>query len=274
MRRVLIPVVPIIAGAMAVSVFAGDPPCNDVETKIDSLVDGSEANICVCFVSDEVAMTILDVPPGEDAILSKVQIFWESYFGGQPDSIEYAIVVFNLNQTGPVNPATFAPLCSEEQGCILLGPVMQDGGLNQFEFRPSNIALPFNRFGIGLVFLTDQSKGNPFYIPSVVSDDDGHNNKGGIVRNWVFASGLGWYSSQALGVSGDWVIRALVEVCQEPTPPCPWDLDGDGSVGITDFLVLLALWGTDPGGPPDFDGDGQVGITDFLELLANWGPCP
>ena len=22
------------------------------------------------------------------------------------------------------------------------------------------------------------------------------------------------------------------------------------------------------------DGDGDVGITDFLELLANWGECP
>jgi hypothetical protein len=54
---------------------------------------------------------------------------------------------------------------------------------------------------------------------------------------------------------------------------CPWDLDGDGDVGITDFLELLGAWGTDPGGPPDFDGGG-VGITDFLELLANWGPCP
>ncbi len=54
---------------------------------------------------------------------------------------------------------------------------------------------------------------------------------------------------------------------------CPWDLDGGGSVGINDFLSLLALWGTDPGGPPDFDGDGDVGINDFLELLANWGSC-
>ncbi len=56
--------------------------------------------------------------------------------------------------------------------------------------------------------------------------------------------------------------------------PCPADFDRDGFVGITDFLVLLAQWGTDPGGPPDFDGDGNVGIVDFLELLANWGPCP
>jgi hypothetical protein len=55
---------------------------------------------------------------------------------------------------------------------------------------------------------------------------------------------------------------------------CVWDLDNSGDVGITDFLLLLALWGTDPGGPPDFDGDGDVGITDFLVLLGNWGPCP
>jgi hypothetical protein len=55
--------------------------------------------------------------------------------------------------------------------------------------------------------------------------------------------------------------------------PCPGDLDGDDMVGVTDFLTLLALWGTSPGGPPDFDGGG-VGVTDFLHLLTVWGPCP
>ncbi|MHC4415914.1 MAG: hypothetical protein ACYS0G_11580 [Planctomycetota bacterium] len=55
---------------------------------------------------------------------------------------------------------------------------------------------------------------------------------------------------------------------------CPWDLDGDDSVGISDLLALLAAWGTNPGGPPDFNGDGTVGISDLLELLANWGQCP
>jgi predicted outer membrane repeat protein len=55
---------------------------------------------------------------------------------------------------------------------------------------------------------------------------------------------------------------------------CPWDLDDSGAVGVTDFLGLLAVWGTDPGGPPDFDDDHDVGITDLLILLANWGPCP
>ena len=57
--------------------------------------------------------------------------------------------------------------------------------------------------------------------------------------------------------------------------PCPWDCDGgestDGTVGIVDFLTLLAQWGGPGSG--DFDGGG-VGINDFLELLGNWGPCP
>jgi hypothetical protein len=55
---------------------------------------------------------------------------------------------------------------------------------------------------------------------------------------------------------------------------CPWDLDGSGDVGVTDFLDMLGVWGPTPGDPADFDGDGVVGITDFLQLLAHWGPCP
>jgi len=26
--------------------------------------------------------------------------------------------------------------------------------------------------------------------------------------------------------------------------------------------------------PGDIDGDGTVGIVDFLQLLGTWGPCP
>ncbi len=94
---------------------------------------------------------------------------------------------------------------------------------------------------------------------------------------------------QPLGIPGDGCppgaadnVRSLNEAAAtvaafRPTvgpPPCPWDLDGSGTVGINDFLDLLVQWGMDPGGPPDFDGDGTVGILDFLALLANWGPCP
>ncbi len=57
-----------------------------------------------------------------------------------------------------------------------------------------------------------------------------------------------------------------------PVVPCPWDCgDGDGTVGIVDYLALLIGWGQP--GPCDFDGGG-VGDVDQLKLLGNWGPCP
>lgn len=57
-----------------------------------------------------------------------------------------------------------------------------------------------------------------------------------------------------------------------PDPPA--DLDGDGSVGINDLLILLADWGpccACEACAADLDVDCIVGITDFLILLASWG---
>jgi hypothetical protein len=270
-RRFLLTVVPSLAAAMASGLSA--QPCSEAEARIDSTEAGTQVNICPCFSPNEVAMTILDVPPGTTVILQEIRIFWKSFIGPQPDSLESAIIVYDMNQSGPANPATFVPLCTEREGCILDGPVMQDGGLNAFTVGPLNIELPPSRFGLGLEFLTDQSQGNPLFIPSVASDHDGHNNAGGVVRNWVLVNGVSWQSSQSLGVSGDWIIRAIVTICDAP---CPWDISpggGDGSVGINDFLSLLAVWGTNPGGPPDFDGNGDVDVVDFLDLLTHWGPC-
>lgn len=62
----------------------------------------------------------------------------------------------------------------------------------------------------------------------------------------------------------------------EPIPDCVGDIDGDGVVGILDFLYLLGVWGTDD---PFADiapdgGDLTVGIEDFLVVLGTWGACP
>jgi hypothetical protein len=75
-----------------------------------------------------------------------------------------------------------------------------------------------------------------------------------------------------LCVSGTLLGGGVVEACDCIRLVPPHDMDADGSVGVTDLLLLLAAWGTDPVGPPDFDGDGTVGMSDFLILLANWGP--
>ncbi len=48
------------------------------------------------------------------------------------------------------------------------------------------------------------------------------------------------------------------------------DLDGDNVVGIPDFAIYRAQWGT-AGPGADVNGDGAVGIPDFNLFRANWG---
>ena len=50
------------------------------------------------------------------------------------------------------------------------------------------------------------------------------------------------------------------------------DIDHDGTVTTADLDLLLAAWGPCPVGmcAADLDGDGVVGILDFLTLLGNW----
>ena len=58
---------------------------------------------------------------------------------------------------------------------------------------------------------------------------------------------------------------------------CPWDLDSNGSIDVSDLLLLLGSWGTCPSKaecPADFDGSNNVGVADLLVLLASWGRCP
>ncbi len=67
--------------------------------------------------------------------------------------------------------------------------------------------------------------------------------------------------------SGGAIIAFIADPCSCPDPT------GDGTVGITDFLAVLAAWGPCVSCAADFDDDGFVGITDLLMLLAAWGPC-
>jgi predicted outer membrane repeat protein len=57
-----------------------------------------------------------------------------------------------------------------------------------------------------------------------------------------------------------------------PVTVRPGDIDGDGVVGIRDFLALLERWGPCPSGCclADLNLDGGVDIPDFQLLLENW----
>jgi hypothetical protein len=68
--------------------------------------------------------------------------------------------------------------------------------------------------------------------------------------------------------------NGIIDACE---PTCFGDVDGDGMVGINEFMQVLADWGPCPALPApcesDYNRDGVVGINDLLIALAQWGPC-
>ncbi|MHC5007244.1 MAG: S8 family serine peptidase [Planctomycetota bacterium] len=89
------------------------------------------------------------------------------------------------------------------------------------------------------------------------------------LRIHVQASDYSPDSTVEAGVDG---VEVFTLVCAGPG--CPADIDGNGSVDVNDFLILLGAWGPNPGHPADIDGNDAVDVNDFLALLADWGPCP
>ncbi|MEE9128418.1 MAG: M12 family metallo-peptidase [Phycisphaerales bacterium] len=76
----------------------------------------------------------------------------------------------------------------------------------------------------------------------------------------------------ASGTSQDVNGNGIPDECE--SPGIPGDIDGDGSVGASDLLILLVSWGpcadcSDC--PADLDDNCSVGASDLLILLANWG---
>ena len=53
---------------------------------------------------------------------------------------------------------------------------------------------------------------------------------------------------------------------------CPADVDGSGSVDVTDILAVINGWGGSGSG--DVTGDGTVDVADILAVINAWGPCP
>jgi hypothetical protein len=81
---------------------------------------------------------------------------------------------------------------------------------------------------------------------------------------WFHASSQ-QFSGYPCGTDNDYVATLTCK------PSCPADLNGDDTVNVEDFLLLLAAWDGPDG---DVNGDGTTNVEDFLIVLAAWGPCP
>ncbi len=144
---------------------------------------------CPCFVPNEQAGAVFTLPANQYPIeIVRVGIGWGSAFGGTGQTIEQALHVY---AGGLPNPG--APIFS------LLGPVLNDGFINEFNIDPANVTIASGPFTVTLEFLNDNA--GDIFAPSVVHDNNGCQAG----KNVVFAIPGGWTNACALGVAGDWV---------------------------------------------------------------------
>jgi uncharacterized repeat protein (TIGR01451 family) len=181
--------------------LAGQAGANEVTIQNDSLADFGTAVIVYGFVAGERAASWLTSPC--DGQLVAAQVFWTSPTGTQAAVIGSAIYIYR-NGSFP-NPGAIA--------AEIAGPVLNDGVLNEWRYLDENNSIPLSvpvtsgeTVVVAFEFAEAPAAGQS---PSVVRDTDGITAN----RNALYAdlgTTFAWFNASALGVSGDWVIRAVV----------------------------------------------------------------
>lgn len=198
MRRLLALSISVSAAALC-----GIVDANEVTIQNDSLTNNSQGAIVPGFARNEAAATWLTSSCTGNIV--GLDVLWRSLYGGTSQSVEQGIDVYDAGAF----PAPGNLLMQ------LIGPQMTDGVINEYRFLDDQQTIPISvpvlqnqTFVVSFVFANapNQSEG-----PSVVADSGCQAGKNTLFGD--LGAGPDWYSSCALGVSGDWVIRAVVD-CQ------------------------------------------------------------
>jgi hypothetical protein len=192
----------------------------EVTVRNDSLVEGELGMIQTGFVAGESAAVWLNSPC--DGNIVAVQVYWRSVTGTAPQSLEDSISIFESGAF-PV-PGTLLE--------IIEGPVMTDSVINEFRYLDENQTIPLivpvttgQGFVVSFKFLNGP---DPVSGPSVVTDADGCQAG----KNTIDEITIGWIDVCLLGVSGDWVIRAVVDCGALPGACC--QVGGTCADGLTE----------------------------------------
>ena len=119
----------------------------------------------------------------------------------------------------------------------------------------------------------------------------GSNSGGELSASWLKTTngecGIGsWTNPSALGFPNMHILEAievsqtvLPDPCNDPLPNCVEDVDGDGTVAVSDVLAIIGTWGEcgdgsfRPAGDiaPLPNGDCCVDVADILAVIGVWG---
>lgn len=157
----------------------------ELELKNDGFVSGAQATFQTGFVPNE-AGAVRFVAPSANRRLTKVQLL----FGGAATMQSLTIKIFD-DSAGTDAPGTELYMTDVE----LTGA---DNAMQELDLSQANVFVPA-QFRVAFIF---QHAG----APSIANDVDGNIMAD---RNYLLTAS-GWKKSSALGLTGDWVIRAFV----------------------------------------------------------------
>lgn len=190
--------------ALLATTLAGGAVAAEVTIKNDSLVNFSTAVIQAGFVAGEKGASWLTSPCAGQLVA--VQVFWLSQSGASGQTLGGSIDIYRSGSYP--NPGALATQIN--------GPLLNDGVLNEYRYLDDNSTVPLSvavSAGETLVVAYRFDQAPPGSGPSLVVDADGIQTG----RNAIYAnlggSSFAWFSSQTFGVSGDWVLRGVVN-CQ------------------------------------------------------------
>jgi uncharacterized repeat protein (TIGR01451 family) len=190
------------AFALATALFGMGAGAVEQTVQNDSLGNGDTGVLVYGFAANEAAASWLTSPCA--GTLRAVQVFWRSPSGTQAQEIHDSVTVYRAG-TFP-NPGA--------QAAVIGGPVMNDGVLNEWRYLDENNTIPLavalaanEQFVVSFKFFTPPLTNSG---PTVVRDTNGIQSG----RNALLADLGGtfvWFDSATLGLTGDWVIRGVID---------------------------------------------------------------
>jgi hypothetical protein len=233
----------------------------DVLLKNDRLIEGGTVRPQFGFINNEIGAATYTIPRELFPIrVKQIQIFWQSQFGFDLPSVQEGVYVWRGGMTS--NTTNNFILLYESD------PVqMTDGGMNIVDI--SNDKLDIDAVGTGPQVLTfglkfaDAPGGNPLRA-TLVTDNNGCGCTGPFAtqvcgqRINPLNSSIGWRDGCSFGLSGNFVIRAVIT----SLAACPGDYNKDGFLTFDDFDVFVTDF--EAGTPSsDFNKDGFLTFEDF-----------